>query len=123
MRFGDKVRYVREKFALTAEQLAKLLNVTQSYISHIENNRRRLGRDKIVLLANELQIPVEFFLREDITTLEELELSAKLRAMITNEKYINYFVVVDKAVEASISPAELEQAIEFIKTYKKTQGQ
>lgn len=122
MRFGDKVRYVREKFALTTEQLARLLNVTQSYISHVENNRRRLGRDKIVLLASELQLPVEFFLREDVTTLDELELTAKLKALVTNEKYLNYFVVVDKAVEASISPAELEQAIEFIKTYKKTQG-
>ena len=121
MRFGDKVRFVREKFALTTEQLAKLLNVTQSYISHVENNRRRLGRDKIVLLASKLQLPVEFFLREDVTTLEELELNVKLKALVT-EKYLNYFVVVDKAVEASISPAELEQAIEFIKTYKKTQG-
>ncbi|MDF2571693.1 MAG: Helix-turn-helix domain [Sporomusa sp.] len=123
MNFGDKIRYVREKFSLTTEQLAKLLKVTQSYISHVENNRRQLGRDKIVVLAKELQVPVEFFLREDVKTLEELELTDKLRSMLNNEKYLNYFVVMDKAVEADISPEELEQAIEFIKKYKRTQGQ
>lgn len=66
MKFGDKVRYIRNKFSLTAEQLAKLLNVTQSYISHIENNRRQLSRDKIVILARKLNTPVEFFLRDDL---------------------------------------------------------
>ncbi|HWR42052.1 helix-turn-helix transcriptional regulator [Sporomusa sp.] len=122
MKFGDKVRCVREKFSLTTEQLAKLLNVTQSYISHVENNRRQLGRDKIVVLAKELNIPVEFFLRDDVETLEEIEINDKLKTMLTDGKYLNYFVVVDKAVEANISPEELEQAIEFIKRYKKTQG-
>ncbi len=118
MNFGDKVRYVRKKFSLTTEQLAKLLNVTQSYISHVENSRRLLGRDKIISLANQLHIPVEFFLREDITALEELEQSGQLQAMLKNNMYVNYFVAVDKAVAASISPAELEEAIEFIKRYK-----
>lgn len=123
MNFGDKVRYVRKKLSLTTEQLAKLLHVTQSYISHIENNRRQLGRDKVLLLADQLHVPVEFFLRDDVKTLEELELSVQLQTKLKDKGYLNYFIAVDKAVEASISPAELEEAIEFIKRYKRTQGQ
>lgn len=115
MKFGDKVRYVRERSSLTTVQLAKLLNVTQSYISHVENNRRQFSRDKIVRLANELKIPVEFFLREDVETLEQLSAIHKLE---NSEKYPEYHWVVDYAVEANISPKELEQAIEFIRNIR-----
>lgn len=118
MNFGDKIRYVREKFSLTTEQLAKLLNVTQSYISHVENNRRQFGRDKIVVLAEKLQIPVEFFLREDVEKLEQIKVCDKLEALFNDERYSDYFGVVECAVQADISPEELKQAIEFIKKYK-----
>ncbi|SMC32046.1 helix-turn-helix domain-containing protein [Sporomusa malonica] len=118
MNFGDKVRYIREKFSLTTTQLAKLLNVTQSYVSHVENNRRQFGRDKIVVLAKELQIPVEFFLREDVDTLEQIRVSDGLEALFNDERYPNYFGVVDYAVKAGIRPEELEQAIEFIKNIR-----
>ena len=119
MNFGEKVRYIRKKFSLTTEQLARLLNVTQSYISHVENNRRKFGRDKIALLANKLYIPVEFFLREDVKTLEQITFNNHLTAIFEDENYPNYFGVVDQAVKAKISPEELEQAIEFIKKYKR----
>ena len=118
MKFGDKVRYIRNRFSLTTEQLAKILNVTQSYISHIENNRRQLSRDKIVILARELNTPIEFFLYDDLKTLEEIGAEEKFKAMLHDEKYYNYFVIVNKAVDASISPDELDQAIEFLKNYK-----
>ena len=118
MNFGEKVRYVRKKFSLTTGQLARLLNVTQSYISHVENNRRKFGRDKIALLANKLYIPVEFFLCEDVKTLEQITFNNHLTATFEDENYPNYFGVVDQAVKAKISPEELEQAIEFIKKYK-----
>ena len=117
MNFGEKVRYVRKQFSLTTEQLAQLLNVTQSYISHVENNRRKFGRDKIALLANKLYIPVEFFLREDVKTLEQIK-NNNLTAILEDERYPNYLAVVGQAVQAKISPEELEQAIEFIKKYK-----
>ena len=115
MKFGDKVRYIRARFSLTIEQLAKLLNVTESYISHIENNRRQLSRDKIVMLAKKLNTPVEFFLIDDMETLEESEQAAKVRAMLTDKNYFNYFAVLGQAMDACISPEQLAQAIEFLK--------
>lgn len=118
MKFGDKVRYIRARFSLTIEQLAKLLNVTESYISHIENNRRQLSRDKIVMLAKKLNTPVEFFLIDDLETLEEIGHEAKVRAMLNDKNYFNYFVVLGQAMDARISPEELAQAIEFLKSYK-----
>lgn len=115
MKFGDKVRYVREQAALTTEQLAKLLNVTQSYISHVENNRRQFSRDKIVKLANELKIPVDFFLREDVETSEHGKVTGNAA---NTERDPDYFRVVDYAVQANISPQELVQAIEFIRNIR-----
>jgi len=118
MTFGEKVRYVREKAGLTTEELARLLDVSQSYISHVENNRRLLGRSRIVALAKALDTPVEFFLRDDILTPEDLLMNDKAKSLLIGSRYVNYFVAVDKAVEADISPEELEKAIEFIKQYK-----
>ncbi|KYZ75396.1 hypothetical protein AXX12_14710 [Anaerosporomusa subterranea] len=118
MTLGEKVRFVREKAGLTTEELARRLKVSQSYISHVENNRRLLGRDRIVALSKTLDIPVEFFLREDILRLDELKVSSALRARLSESRYANYLVALDKAVEAEISPEELERAIEFIRNYK-----
>ncbi|CVK20454.1 MULTISPECIES: helix-turn-helix domain-containing protein [Sporomusa] len=115
MKFGDKVRYIRSRFSLTIEQLAKLLNVTESYISHIENNRRQLSRDKIVMLAKKLNTPVEFFLIDDVETLEEIEQAAKVRTMLNDKNYFNYFAVVGQAMDARVSPEQLALAIEFLK--------
>ena len=116
MTLGEKVRFVREKAGLTTEELARRLNVSQSYISHIENNRRLLGRDRIVALARTLDIPVEFFLREDVCRLEDLHANP---AYLPDSRYVNYLVALDKALAADISPEELERAIEFIRNYKK----
>lgn len=118
MTLGEKVRFVREKAGLTTEELARRLEVSQSYISHVENNRRLLGRDRIVALAKTLDIPVEFFLREDIHRLDELKAGSALRARLSDSRFVNYLVALDKAVEANISPEELEQAIAFIQSYK-----
>jgi transcriptional regulator with XRE-family HTH domain len=119
MTLGEKVRFVREKAGLTTEELARRLEVSQSYISHVENNRRLLGRDRIVALSKTLDIPVEFFLREDIQRLDELTAGLALRARLSDSRYVNYLVALDKAVEAKISPEELEQAIAFIQSYKR----
>lgn len=120
MTLGEKVRLVREKAGLTTEELARRLEVSQSYISHVENNRRLLGRDRIVALARTLDIPVEFFLRDDVRMPDELKISSRVQAMLTDSRYVNYLVVLDKAVAADISPEELERAIEFIRNYKRT---
>lgn len=118
MTLGEKVRFVREKAGLTTEEFARRLEVSQSYISHVEHNRRLLGRDRIVALAKSFGIPVEFFLREDICRLDQLNSSSSLQALLADSRYVNYLVVLDKAVKADISPEELERAIEFIRNYK-----
>lgn len=119
MTLGEKVRFVREKAGLTTEEFARRLDVSQSYISHVENNRRLLGRDRIVALSKTFAIPVEFFLREDVSVPEELKAGSALHSMLTDSRYVNYLVVLDKAIATDITPDELERAIEFIRNYKK----
>lgn len=119
MGFGEKIRYIRSRFSLTTKQLATLLHVSQSYISHVENNRRKLSRDKIVILSQKLNTPVEFFLYDEPQTLEEFESRDSGGQNHDEEDYLNYSGVVQQAVAANISPEELGQAIEFIKGYNK----
>lgn len=114
MTLGEKVRFVRERAGLTMDALAKQLHVSQSYISHVENNRRLLGRDRLIALAKVMEIPIEFFFRDDICTLEQLT----TQPVAVESRYVNYFVVLDKAMAADISPQELERALEFIRRQK-----
>ncbi|WP_143122695.1 hypothetical protein [Sporomusa acidovorans] len=69
-------------------------------------------------MANKLCIPVEFFLREDVETLEQIKINNKLATIFADESFSDYFEVVKHAVKAKISPEELEQVIAFIKRYK-----
>ncbi|MDU4961930.1 MAG: helix-turn-helix transcriptional regulator [Sporomusaceae bacterium] len=118
MTLGEKVRRLREKAGLTTEELARRLGVSQSYISHVENNRRLLGRDRLVALAKTMNIPVEFFLREDVCSVEDLLSAANPGNILASSPYANYLVILDKALAAEISPQELEQAVDFIRKYK-----
>ncbi len=56
MRFGNRIRVEREKNNLSALALAELCEVSRSYITLIENNKRLPGRKIIPRLALALNV-------------------------------------------------------------------
>ena len=118
MRLGDKVRAARERLGWTTHYLAKLVELSQPYISEIENKNKIPSTKVIVRLAAALNVPAEFLLRDDVKTLSEMEIESALKNKIDSSKYIPYFVTVDEAIAAGVTPEEISEAIQFITKYK-----
>ena len=118
MSLGDKVRYAREQLGLTTQILAERAGVSQPYISEIENKNKNPSAKAIMRLAAALSVPAEFLLRDDVTTLSEMEIESAVKSKIDSSKYFPYFVTVDQAIEAGVTPDEIADAIQFISKYK-----
>lgn len=59
-RFGDKIRAVREKRALTLREVAAKAGVSESMVSQIERNRVSPAIDTLLSLADALDIDLEY---------------------------------------------------------------
>lgn len=118
MKLGDKIRAARERMGWTTQMLADKANLSQSYISSIENHLKSPSAKSIIRLAAVLNLPGEFLLRDDVKVLEELEIEAALKNKIDSSKYLPYFVTVDHAIVAGVTPDELAEAVQFITRWK-----
>jgi len=59
---GDRIREIREKKGLTQEQLAKKADISKGFLSDVENNKRNIGSQGLLRLANELGASVDYLL-------------------------------------------------------------
>lgn len=126
MKLGDKIKYAREQLGMTQSELADKLYVSQSFVTHIENNRRIPKMDKMVALSKVLEVPLDYLVSDDIKT-PDIIFEDKGRYTVIDvkdkkTKFVDYAVVVDKAIARDITPEELDKAIEFIEGMRKTQG-
>ena len=62
MTTGDRIREIREKKGLTQEQLAKKADISKGFLSDVENNKRNIGSQGLLRLANELGASVDYLL-------------------------------------------------------------
>lgn len=90
MPLGDKVRTARKKSGLTTLMLAKKAGISQSYISEIENNRKSPSTKTILKLADILQAPFDFLLRDDISEIDSTSCELFIH-ILSNNNHINIF--------------------------------
>lgn len=58
MLFGERLHEERKKNKMSAEALAKLCEISRSYITLMENSKRLPGKKIIPKIAHALQLPV-----------------------------------------------------------------
>lgn len=63
--FGNNLKSIRKKSGYTQESLAEASNVAHSYIIKIENGQDTPGIDTAIKISNTLQVPLEFFLKDE----------------------------------------------------------
>lgn len=63
---GDKIREARRRRGITLNQLAEMSGLTASYISQAERNLTEPSLSSLRKLSAALQLPLYFFLDEDI---------------------------------------------------------
>jgi len=118
---GDKIKYAREKSELKPQELAVRIHISQPYMSQIENNSRKPGRETLIKISKVLNFPLDFFISNDIEVFPvENELTeitvytAEGKAMKVNPgKYINHFAILDDATAAGLSEKQIHEAIQF----------
>lgn len=115
---GDKIKYAREKSQLKPQELAGKINISQPYMSQIENNARKPGRDTLIRISKVLEFPLDFFTSDDIeidhkpTEITVYTPDGK-PLKVDPRKYINYFAALNDATEAGLSEQQINEAIQF----------
>jgi len=98
---GKRFSVVREKSGFTQNQVAKYLQVDQSYISKCEKNERKFSIDILQRAANLFGCPVDYFtneegkysplptaLRADNVEVDDLETIAAVNKIALNLRYM-----------------------------------
>ncbi len=67
MNTGERIREVREKRNLTQEELAKKADISKGFLSDVENNKRNIGSQGLLRIANELGASVDYLLTGKVT--------------------------------------------------------
>lgn len=63
---GDKIRRQRQQKNLTQEKLAEKVDISESFMGHIERGDRKLSIDTLVKIAQELDISIDYLLLDTI---------------------------------------------------------
>ncbi|EJT5924473.1 TPA: helix-turn-helix transcriptional regulator [Clostridium perfringens] len=124
MNIGKNIRRIRKSKGLTIRDLSKKSEVSQGYISDLENEREtRPSLDILGKLANALEVSITNFLEVEIY--DELPLANNYRdALIGLTNYINYVTRKNNCELNDIDSEEIVELIESIvltkiKFYKK----
>ena len=124
MNIGKNIRRIRKSKVLTIRDLSKKSEVSQGYISDLENEREtRPSLDILGKLANALEVSITNFLEVEIY--DELPPNNNYRdALIGLTNYINYVTRKNNCELNDIDSEEIVELIESIvltkiKFYKK----
>lgn len=115
LEFGDKVRHLRELRGLSTYALAERCGLSQSFISEIENYKRKAPRvSTIRKLAKALGIPQEYFLDEEGATPFELlpNMPEELKKLLLSERAIPYLSVTAEAMKRGVPPEKWLRLLE-----------
>lgn len=81
--FGARVRKVRRARNLTLETLAKMVEISPSFLGHIERGTRIASMGTLIAICNELHVSPEYLLRGNLSKYmppTETDEAARLRA-------------------------------------------
>jgi transcriptional regulator with XRE-family HTH domain len=113
---GERIATARKRADLSQNDLGKLIGVSQSFIYKLESGIKNPSVETLQKLSSALKVTLDYFMNKNVVEIPDEKLPA------TAHKFVNYAVVVDKAIDANITPEELEGYIQLIKEIKKKQG-
>jgi transcriptional regulator with XRE-family HTH domain len=77
MKIGKTIRDLREKRNISQNDLSKKCNITQSYLSLVENDKKEVSHATLEVICNELKVPAKviyfFSMEEQDIALEDKE--------------------------------------------------
>ena len=71
MKFGQNLKRIRKRMNMTQKQLADEIEISQSYLSDIENGRKNLSIKTVKKLADSLGLSVNDLFNDETTFKEK----------------------------------------------------
>ncbi|MGX7199210.1 helix-turn-helix domain-containing protein [Enterococcus nangangensis] len=78
MSIGQNIKSIRKKRNLTQKEFAKILEISNSYMSELESDKRNLSIDTINKIAKKLNVPTMQLLTQDAETNKAIEIAQKI---------------------------------------------
>src|SRR5271167_4028694 len=64
---GDRIREIREEMGMKQDVLAERAGLSKGFLSDVENNKRNVGSQNLLKIANVLGASVDYLLRGEVT--------------------------------------------------------
>ena len=90
---GNKIRERRNFLKVTQENLANDINVSASFISDIENGRRKMSLETMIKISIALKTSLDYFILDNVK-------DVKLKNNIKYDELKNILVTVDEKKES-----------------------
>lgn len=79
----NRIRFLRDKYKISQEQLAEILSVTQPTLSAYENEVRDIPTSSIIKLAEVFHVSIDYLLfRSDIAFLDDQDVCRRVKEMV-----------------------------------------
>src|SRR5579864_5122391 len=94
---GDRIRDVREELRMTQDRLAEQAGLSKGFLSDVENNKRNIGSENLLKIANVLGASVDYLLRGEVAesgTVEPVVIPAEL-SRAAEELDLSYATTVE----------------------------
>lgn len=94
---GDRIREVRDEMRMTQDRLAELSGLSKGFLSDVENNKRNIGAQNLLKIANVLGASVDYLLRgevADVSSVEPVVISPEL-SQAAQELGLSYAATVE----------------------------
>ncbi|GIN38424.1 helix-turn-helix transcriptional regulator [Bacillus sp. Gen3] len=106
--YGKKISYFRKKRKLSQQELGDKLGFTKSYISKLENEKTPLSLETLGKIAEVLEVSPS-----DLIDDHKHEATGALK-----ESGAKWIILGEKMEEQGITPEQIEQWAEIVKSYK-----
>ena len=94
---GNRIKALRKRKKLNQEELAELVNMSASHISHIENATTKISLPCLVDIANSLDVSVDYLLCGSLNSTNDIyvsEMTTSLSECTPDENRIIYETVM-----------------------------
>lgn len=81
---GLKIRFYRENTGLTQGQLSELINISQNFLSQIENGRRTPSLKTVIKISEVLKMPIFLLFQFDETHKQKNSILKKYEPLINS---------------------------------------
>lgn len=107
MKIGEAIRQIRKERKMTQKDFAKILEISPSYLSELENGKRNLNISTINKIAEKLEVPPNYLITKAvIDQIDEMASGAKKMhdhmTEVFNKSYINAFNMLNDDGKAKL---------------------